>query len=144
MALDRQEAQKILNKHKLDGQAVGGFLARKLRDTPALGPGMTILFAMPAGTTPNHLIIVTSNLGLAVAKTIPATKRVLRWQVRPEHEIRFELDPLEVRKGEDAVEFKIGRHTFGAFGPERDAAFRLFAHQPKRWPDSTDTPGWKR
>lgn len=173
MALTAPQAQKKLDKHQIDGRAIGafmvsnrnfekqpfqkyqlvlaglGFVFSMLTPEGPFGPlmflgllGATALWPLIGNNSDadeTRLVIVT-NLGVAVGKTRLGTKHVSSWEVRPEAEVRYELDTMEVRQGESTVELTVGDATFFAFGEERDTAFRLYARQPTRWSGLTDRP----
>jgi hypothetical protein len=169
MVLSAEEAQRFLDNSRLDGTAIGGFEIGGVKRTEGgtrfrapiglmvggyvvnrfFGPRATLDFfasagpdahnALPSHTT-SHLVIVTADLGVAVAKTLQDSTRVLSWLVRPEEGFQFELDPLEVHRGRGSVGIAIGEYACFAGGPSRDAAFRLFPRQPERWSATDGRP----
>lgn len=148
MALTAQQAQKKLDKHKIDGRAIGGFVVSNHDPDQDVStdPGL-LLFGAYWATKRNRgvlevtrLVIVT-NLGVAVGKTAGlGARRVTSWEIRPESEVRYELDPMEVRRGADTVKLTIGGSPQFASGVERDMAFRLYSRQPVRRTWLTDPP----
>ncbi len=147
MALDARQAQELLDRHHLDGAAVGGFSVQRrspyhhrwnlVNSVSLVGFGAAIVGG-PL-TAADRLVIVT-NLGVAMARKRFGLDRLTSWELRPEDGVRFELDSGEVNQADDTVELTVGDSTYYAFGPDRDAAFRLHRLQPERRSDVSGRP----